>query len=153
MKKNLVCCVLSLALFFGLQTSLHAQKQGDFTIQPRSGHVELVPDGKLNVPDAADLSPADLKAALEGGCKASDDPNKFPTFCIAWTGAGCTGTGTAIPCGFALTGTFASLSTGCTTSYGRLASDGLLYRFVGFPDNTCITPNGTFFTQVACTTP
>ena len=68
MKKNLAFCLLNLALFFGIQTSLHAQKDGDFTIRPRSGHVELVPDGKLDVPNAADLSPADLKAALEGGC-------------------------------------------------------------------------------------
>jgi len=153
MKKNLAFCLLSLALFFGLQTSLHAQKDGDFTIRPRSGHVEVVPDGKLDVPNAADLSPADLKAALEGGCKSSSaSPDKFPTFCIAWSGAGCTGTGVAVPCGFQVTGVFGSLSTGCTTSYGRIA--GVLYRFVGFPDNTCITPPaGSFFDLVACTTP
>jgi hypothetical protein len=152
MKKSLIFCLLTVALFLG-STSLFAQ--ADFTIRTQG---IVVPEGKLDLPNAADLTPEELKAALESGCKAA--PDKAPTFCVAYTGVNCTGTAVVIPCGFLVNGTFPSFQLGCGTTYCRLSTDGLLYAFpVGpappkFPDNLCINaPAGAFCTQVACTTP
>jgi len=152
MKKILASCVLTAALFLVSTTAVLAQSEKGFTIQPpRKNYVELVPDGKLDLPNVADLNAADLKSALQSGCKSS--VNKDLTFCRGWSGAFCTGTAVLIPCGFQATGIFGSLQTGCTSSWGRRSDTNQLFHFVGFPDNTCITPNGTTFNLVACTNP
>lgn len=151
MTKKAVFCLLALSLLLVSGNALHAQKD-DFTIQLPAGKVQALPeDFKLSLPNAADLSEQERDAAIQKGCYP-DSQAKFPTFCIAWSGPNCTGTGIGIPCGYQANGTFGSLSTGCTTTYGLIGTQ--WYQFVAFADNTCITPNGgAVFSAVACTTP
>ena len=152
MMKKSAFCLLALSLLIVSGTALQAQKD-EFSIQLPTGSVEALPeDFKLNLPNAAELSEAEREAAIQKGCDAQVDPQPdAPTFCVAWSGANCTGTGVVVPCGFQANGVFGSLSTGCTTSYGLIGAQ--WYRFIGFPDNTCITPTGATFSAVACTTP
>lgn len=154
MSKKTAFCLFTLALLLTSGTSLHAQKGVEFTVTAPSGSYQALPeDFKLDLPNAADLSEAEREAALQRTCGGdSNSPAPaFPTFCVAWTGPFCTGTGFAVPCGYQATGVFGSLSTGCTTTYGLV--QGVWYQFTGFPDNYCLTPNGATFDAVACTTP
>lgn len=152
MLKKTAFCLMTLALLLS-GTSLQAQKDVGFSITAPSGSYEVLPeDFKLDLPNAADLSAAELEAALQRTCGGETPEPNDPTFCAAWTGPFCTGQGFAIPCGYQLNGAFGSLSTGCTTTYGLIGTQ--WYQFVGFPDNTCLTPNdGSLFSAVACTTP
>jgi hypothetical protein len=150
MLKKAAFCFLALSLVLVSGTALQAQKD-DFSIQLPAGSVETLPgDFKLSLPNVADLTDKELEEATQKGCQI-EPGTKAPTFCVAWSGANCTGTGVVIPCGFQANGVFGSLSTGCATSYGLIGAQ--WYRFIGFPDNTCISPNGAVFSAVACTTP
>lgn len=155
LKKSFAFCLLGLTLVFGAD-SASAQKEGGFSIKVPTGQVEAIDASKLpDLPDAGKLSQEELEAALQNNSCGGPQQIGDAAHCEAWTGPFCTGTGFYIPCGYQITpGPFGSLSTGCTTTYGRLSSTNQLYQFVGFALGTCITPNnGDTFNLVACTTP
>ncbi|HWM92818.1 MAG TPA: hypothetical protein VN493_18785 [Thermoanaerobaculia bacterium] len=154
LKKSFAFYLLSLVLFLGAEASLYAQKDPGFTFHFPVGQIEAIPDSKLpELPDASNLTPAELSTALQNSCGSQEIGTL--TNCEAWTGPNCTGIGFAIPCNFQITpGPFLSFATGCTTNYARLTSNNQLFQFLGFPPNICINaPAGDSFNLVACTTP
>jgi hypothetical protein len=163
--KNL--SVFALALGLSLTTFAAAQaatkKDPGFTVSAPAGTMSILSAAdvaKLHLPNASTLSQDEREAALQKSCSADSVTPKALTFCVAWTGANCTGTGLQIPCGFFANATdfglpqFQAIQFGCVNSFlatGRNLT-GSVFRFTGFPQDSCISANPvTNFASAACT--
>jgi hypothetical protein len=159
MLKKITLCLFSLALLLGSGNTLFAQKAPEFTAAPKAGVAVQLPEGtKLDLRNAAELTPDELRVALEKSSCSTAKGEKSPTACFACTAANCTGTCFQIPCGFYInakdqvppvTG-FLSFVTGCGTTFVSTCSDlngtapCQAFSFstaappAGWGDNTCI---------------
>jgi hypothetical protein len=161
MLKKITLCLFSFALLLGTGNTLFAQKEPEFTAVPKTGRVFQLPgDTKLDLQNAAELTPEELRVALETSSCGTAKEQKAPTFCAACTGTGCTGTCYRIPCGTYINANqqvppaagFLSFIIGCRTTYVSTCNDlnGVapcrLFAFNtnppdpnGWPDNSCIS--------------
>lgn len=160
MLKKTMFCLFGAALFLVSGNALFAQKDLGFTGALPGTVVPLEEGTKIELRDAAELTPEELQAALEkSSCSVDKGGAKLPTHCFACTGLNCTGTCYPIPCGFYINAKdqvppppgFKSFITGCKTTYVSSCND--LSTAAGcvagafpvgppsppnFPDNFCI---------------
>jgi hypothetical protein len=157
-KKNLFVSTLALFLALTVFGTANADdnKKPRFTVTVPEGTMRALDAAeveKLNVPNISDLAPEQRDAAVLNSCSAKSRLDKAPTFCIAWSGPYCTGTGVLIPCGFYTNGFFQSIQFGCTRSYLATGPDltGTVYEFSNFPQDSCLTAQPiTTFQSAAC---
>jgi hypothetical protein len=132
MLKKITFCLFSFALLLGSGNALFAQKAPEFTAAPKVGAaIQLPGDTKLNLQNAADLTPEELRVALEKTSCSTASEQKSATGCFACTAANCTGTCFAIPCGLYINANqqvppvagFLSFVTGCGTTYVSTCND------------------------------
>ena len=132
MLKKITLCLFSFALLLGSGSSLFAQKDPEFTAAPKVGAAVPIPEGtKLNLQNAAELTPEELRVALEKSSCSTAGEQKAATACFACTAANCTGTCFAIPCGLYINanqqvppvGGFLSFVTGCNTTFVSTCND------------------------------
>ena len=132
MLKKITLCLFSFALLLGSGSSLFAQKDPEFTAAPKAGAAVQIPEGtKLDLQNAAELTPEELRVALEKPSCSTGNEQKPATFCIACTAANCTGTCYAIPCGRYINANqqvppapgFLSFVTGCNTTFVSTCND------------------------------
>lgn len=132
MLKKSTFCLFIFALLLG-SGNLLAQELVQFSIAPPQGGVVKLPEGaKLNLRNAAELTPEELKAALETSTCGDAKADKDLDACYACTAANCTGTCYRIPCGFYINANqqvppvvpgFLSFATGCTRTFVSTCND------------------------------
>lgn len=169
MLKKTTFCLFIFALLLG-SGNLLAQETELFSVTaPKAGVVQLPEGTKLDLRNAAELSPDELKAALETstcGGEVEVKADKAPTACFACTGLGCTGTCYVIPCGSYINANqqvppvagFRSFATGCTTTYVSTCNDlnptapcqAYSFNTADWGDNVCINSNVLNLQSVGC---
>ena len=131
MLKKTTFCLFIFALLLG-SGNLLAQELAQFSIAPAPGGVVKLPEGaKLDLRNAAELTPEELKSALETSTCEGEKADKAPDACFACTAANCTGTCYRIPCGFYINANqqvppapgFLSFGTGCTRTFVSTCND------------------------------
>ncbi|MEO6192283.1 MAG: hypothetical protein ABIS20_04690 [Thermoanaerobaculia bacterium] len=167
MLKKVAFCLFSFALLLDSGKALFAQKASDFTVSSRTGVIVQLPAGtRLDLRNAAELTPEELRAALEKPSCGNAYEQKSANLCAACLGVDCTGTCILIPCGFHANADqqvppmpgFLSFITGCTTTYVSTCDDLasgttrcrlFSYSSAEFGNKTCI--NSRFLLQsVGC---
>jgi hypothetical protein len=153
MLKKSAFCFLAVALLLSFGDPAFAKgKNPSFTITPPSSGITHLSTGEtLNLRNSADLTVEERELALQNSCGQSIVPQqKAATFCAAFTGPNCTGTGYAIPCGLYInagqqvppqTG-FLSFLTGCAFTAVSACADFACTTYVFdsaiVGNNTCI---------------
>lgn len=165
MLKKVTLFALAFALILGAG-SLRAeegQKVPQFSSAPAAGTViQLAPDTKLGLQNMADLTPDELKKALESPACGT----KAATFCTACTGLNCTGFCYNIPCGRYANANqqvpprpgFRSFRTGCSNTLVSTCNDlnttppcqGFQFPSATWGNNTCINSNSLLLQSVGC---
>jgi hypothetical protein len=167
MSKKIAFCLLGCALLLASGNVLYAQAPSFTLSSPAKGIVQLPPDTKVDLKNSAELTPEELKAALEHpacGGKATGD--KSLTACYACTAANCGGICYQIPCGMYANANqqvppaagFASFVPGCKTTYVSTCNDlsgtppCQLFAFTAPADgsNVCVNANGFLLQSVGC---
>jgi hypothetical protein len=132
MLKKVAFGLFSFALLLGSGNALFAQPASDFTVSSRTGVIVQLPAGtRLDLRNAAELTPEELRAALEKPSCGNAYEQKSAHLCAACPGTDCTGTCILIPCGLYVNADqqvppmpgFLSFITGCTTTYVSTCDD------------------------------
>src|SRR5262245_52269419 len=131
MLKKTMFCLFGAALFLVSGNALFAQKDLGFTGALPGGVIPLQEGTKVELQNAAELSPEELQAALETSSCTNDKGVKLATHCFACTALNCTGTCYAIPCGRYINANqqvppapgFKSFAVGCRTTYVSTCND------------------------------
>ncbi len=130
MLKKTAFCLFILALLVGTGNSF-AQPESFTVASPDVKWIPLPEGTKVDLPNAADLSPEDLKAALEQSSCSNAAGDKNLDACYVCSGLDCTGTCYRIPCGNYVNANqqvpplpgFRSLVPGCATTYVSTCND------------------------------
>lgn len=168
MLKKTLFCLFSFALLFGSGNALFAQDSPFTAAPPAGGVIQLHEGTKLDLQNAAELTPEELRAALEQSSCSGAKGTEAPTFCVACTELNCGGNCYAVPCGRYANAKdqvppqpgFRSFVTGCTTTYVSTCNDLAsapnppcqLFAFQSavWGNNTCVNSNQLVLQSVGC---
>lgn len=156
----------SFALLIACSGGVFAQK-AQFNVAPPNGGIVQLPDGTdLGLRNIAEMTPDELREALETPTCSNSKEVKSATRCAACTALNCTGTCFSIPCGnFANASQqvppvagFRSFVTGCTNTFVSTCANlsGVapcqLFAFASatWGNNTCINSNTLLLKSVGC---